>query len=86
MPQSRKDNDVLFSLKSAKMFQHPESPQIPDVIKEDVTKEDLLILLQELDRRCGQLWDKVTFERAHGLVDYDPLIKANQAPNATTHA
>ncbi len=56
------------------------------MIKEDVTKEDLLILLQELDRRCGQLWDKVTFERAHGLVDYDPLIKANQAPNATTHA
>lgn len=32
-------------------------------------------LVRELDRRFMQLWDKVTFESKHNLVDYEKLSK-----------
>lgn len=31
-------------------------------------------LIKELDRRFTQLWDKVAYERKHGLVDYKKMI------------
>lgn len=43
---------------------------------QDLDKEQLWHLIKELDRRFIQLWDKVIFERHHGLVDYRPLPKA----------
>lgn len=32
--------------------------------------DELKLLVSELDRRLIQLWDKVTFENKHCLVDY----------------
>lgn len=42
---------------------------------EELDKDEVMLVLRELDRRFMQLWDKVTFEREHGLVDYDKLKK-----------
>lgn len=39
-------------------------------VLEEVPSEDLFHLVKELDRRTVQLWDKVSYEREKGLVDY----------------
>lgn len=62
-----------MKLKSSEMFQHSSSPTIPKIITEGHSREDLLIILSELDRRCSQLWDKVAFERENELVNYKEL-------------
>lgn len=51
----------------------------PDIIAalkvapEVMSREDLVQVLRELDRRFMQLVDKVDFERRRDLVDYSPL-------------
>ena len=42
---------------------------------ETLDKDEAMLVIRELDRRFMQLWDKVAFEREHGLVDYDKLKK-----------
>lgn len=39
----------------------------------ELSKEQLIDLVKELDRRFIQLWDKVKYEADHNLVDYGKL-------------
>ncbi len=51
-------------------------PSLMNKFKSDsIDVDELKLLVLELDRRLIQLWDKVTFERKHGLVDYSNLKK-----------
>jgi len=38
-----------------------------------LSREEMISLIKELDRRFIQLWDKVIFERDRNLVDYRKL-------------
>lgn len=38
-----------------------------------LSREEMISLIKELDRRFIQLWDKVIFERDRNLVDYNKL-------------
>lgn len=74
------DKRQLRSLKPS-VFWSPDDGLI-DLLRQeggpelhDLEPEQLWHLIKELDRRFVQLWDKVTFERHHGLVDYSPLTK-----------
>lgn len=63
-------------LKAAEAYWDPAKPEVIALLgqnPEGLSKEDLLVLVRELDRRFMQLWDKVAFERQHGLVDYGQL-------------
>lgn len=46
-----------------------------------LSKEELIVLVKELDRRFSQLWDKVIFERDHDLLDYSKLTKGKEMPS-----
>lgn len=50
------------------LLRQDEGPELADL-----EPEQLWYLIKELDRRFVQLWDKVVFERQHGLTDYTPL-------------
>jgi hypothetical protein len=45
---------------------------------EELTQEEAILVMRELDRRFLQLWDKVTFEREHKLIDYSPIMKTQR--------
>ena len=50
--------------------------EIPTLLRQPLdtlSQDQLIVLVKELDRRFMQLWDKVVFERDHGLVDYTKL-------------
>lgn len=58
-----------YHLKAERAFW--DHPSAGDVSK--LSNAELLALVKELDRRFIQLWDKVVFEREHGLVNYENL-------------
>lgn len=65
-------------LKSVDAYWDPANPEVADLLKqapESLLKDDLVVLVRELDRRFMQLWDKVGFERDKGLVDYGRLAE-----------
>lgn len=45
----------------------------PETTLAQLSEEEKVHLVKELDRRMAQLWEKVQFERKHELVDYQPL-------------
>lgn len=50
-----------------------EHSQVAELLKldpRDLSDDQKLLVIVELDRRFMQLWDKVKFERAHNLVNY----------------
>lgn len=70
------------TLRSAKAYWSPDRPDIIAALKvapEVMCNADLVQLIRELDRRLIQLWDKVTFERDHDLVDYSRLPGAHRS-------
>ena len=57
---------------------HWDEGKVKELLKkapEELTQEEALLVMRELDRRFMQLWDKVSFEREHGLIDYSKLKK-----------
>jgi hypothetical protein len=53
-----------------------DKPQVKIALQfapEHLSHDKLVEVVRELDRRFMQLHDKVTFERAHDLVDYESL-------------
>ena len=57
---------------------HWSEGEVKDLLQkapEELTQDELLKVVRDLDRRFMQLWDKVTFEGEHKLVDYDKLNK-----------
>lgn len=49
-------------------------PDLMDAMKDrELDKDEIEFMLKEFDRRLIQFWDKVEFERKHGLVDYTKL-------------
>lgn len=62
-----------MTLRSNQAYWDPAKPEIQEALKQDPTKlskDDLVMLVKELDRRFMQLWDKVTYERENGFVKY----------------
>ena len=65
------------------MLKSAELPWIEDteaarLVKDDpksLSHEDLVKLVNALDKRLVRLWDKVTFEREHNLVSYAKFQK-----------
>lgn len=70
MCSNKKDKETLLLVRSSKIFQHPESFQIPKEVTINHNNKDLINIIKELDRRCSQLWDKVVYERDKGYVKY----------------
>ena len=57
---------------------HWDEGKVKELLKkapEELEQDEAVLLIRELDRRFMQLWDKVTFEREHGLIDYGKLQK-----------
>ncbi|AME28651.1 hypothetical protein [Burkholderia sp. PAMC 26561] len=70
------------TLRSAKAYWSSDRPDVLSALKvapELLSNADLVHLIRELDRRFIQLWDKVTFERDHDLVDYSRLPGAHRS-------
>jgi len=70
------------TLRSASAYWSSDRPDTIAALKvapEVLSNDDLVQLIRELDRRFIQLWDKVTFERRHDLVDYSRLPKAHKS-------
>lgn len=70
--------DYIYDLKlKSRNIYWPNDSRVPEILDgvgyRDTSVNDLLYLISELDRRLIQLWDKVTFENKHGLVDYSNL-------------
>ncbi len=65
--------DIGIRLRSSSIYQSGDDMNIPEHVHVNTSAEDLLELVQVLDRRLVQLWDKVSFERANSLVEYDRL-------------
>lgn len=70
-------DDKIYALLNARnAYWDPNKPAIIEILQsapEMVDRATLVSLVRELDRRFMQLWDKVTFEQLHGLVDYNKL-------------
>ena len=72
-----------FSLPLLPMLKSSELPWIENeeagrLVKADpksLSHEDLVKLVNALDVRLFRLWDKVSFERQHGLVNYAKFQK-----------
>jgi hypothetical protein len=72
------DDDNVPLLKSAQLYWDPNNVEIVAALKvapQYLPKIILERLVKELDRRLMQMYDKVAFEREHGLVNYDLLDK-----------
>lgn len=60
---------VFTYLKAGRAFWHKETEQEKFVLKaletpvEELSREDLILIVKELDRRFLQLWDKVNYEK-----------------------
>ena len=55
-------------------------PEIPTLLRQPpntLSQDQLIVLVEELDRRFMQLWDKVAFERDNQLIDYTKLKDAH---------
>jgi hypothetical protein len=54
-----------LKLRSAQAYWAPDSPvaELVAMDPEQLPRENLLLLVSELDRRFTQLWDKIQFER-----------------------
>lgn len=62
-----------MALRSAEAYWDPAKPEVQEALRKDIkdlSKDDLVMLVKELDRRFIQLWDKVTYEQKNGFVDY----------------
>lgn len=61
-----------MELKAKNAHWHPDSPATPLLAQDptSLSKEELLLLITELDRRFMQLWDKVVFEQKMKYVSY----------------
>jgi len=69
---------IIQPLRSTVAYWDPDKPDIVSALSSNVDsldKESLISLVRELDRRFIQLWDKVSFEQEHGLLDYEKLVK-----------
>lgn len=73
MAKDTPDHQPLKAVKA-----HWDEGKVKELLQkapEELTQDEALLVMRELDRRFMQLWDKVTFEREHSLVDYSKLKK-----------
>lgn len=63
--------------KTMKNIYWDKDSKVPDIMWNfhhgNTSTDDLVLLLNEMDRRLIQLWDKVTFERKHNLLNHHLL-------------
>jgi len=54
-------------LRTSSIYWDPDNTAVQAALKtppEDMTRQQLVLMVRELDRRTIQLWDKVAFESA----------------------
>ena len=68
----------VLPLKCKEIYWDNDKPLIIDALKiapENMNKETLVQVIREMDRRLMQLWDKVSYEKEKGYINYPNCIK-----------